>query len=150
MAKSPKRSGAKRPPAPTRRSHLAQPLLDAVGDPSSTGGAQGDLDVAPLLVALKIGALDEHLEQIGRIVNDRIAALNALDELIASAKLHVGDKVRLGHNLRPNYLHGRAATIMAKDGEKWIVRLDEPVQGKYANGDFRLSAIQLEPINGGE
>ena len=148
MAKSPKQERARRAPAATGRSHLAQPLLDAVADRSRTESAKGALDVAPLLVALKIGALDEHLEQIARIVNDSIVALNVLDELIAASKLHVGDKVRLGHNLRPNYLHGRAATIIAKDGEKWIVRLDEPVQGKYANGDFRLSAIQLEPVNG--
>lgn len=150
MAKSPKRPAAKRASAPTRQSHPAQSLLDAVGDPSSTGSPQRGLDVEPLLVALKIGALDDHLEQIGSIVNDRIAALNAIEELIASSKLHVGDKVRLGHNLRPDYLHGRAATIIAKDGEKWIVRLEEPIQGKYANGDFRLSAIQLEPVNGAE
>lgn len=146
MAKSPKRPGPRRAPAPSGRSHPAQSLLDGVADRSPSERAQGSLDVEPLLVALKSGALDEHLEQIGRIVNDRIAALNAIEELIASSKLHVGDRVRLGHNLRPNYLHGRVGTIIAKDGEKWIVRLDEPVQGKYANGDFRLSAIQLEPV----
>ena len=71
-------------------------------------------------------------------------------ELIAAARLHVGDTVRLGHNLKPNYLHGRAATIIKKDGDKWVVRLDEPITGKFANADLRLSASQLEPDQGSE
>lgn len=31
--------------------------------------------------------------------------------------------------------------------EKWMVRLGKPVQGKYANGNVRLSAIRLAPVN---
>jgi hypothetical protein len=67
------------------------------------------LDVEPLFIALRMGALDDHLEEIATIVNDRLAAINAIEELIASSRLHVGDRVRIGHNLRPLYLHGRAA-----------------------------------------
>ena len=73
-----------------------------------------------------------------------MAALNAIDELVAAGRLHVGDRVRLGHNLRPQYLHGRSVTIVAKDGDKWIVRLDEPV-GRFTNAVLRLRAIQLDP-----
>jgi hypothetical protein len=108
------------------------------------GERPGELDVEPLLVALRIGALDDHLQEIGTIVNDRVAALNAVDELRAASRFHVGDGVRLGHNLRPLYLHGSAATIIAKDGDKWVVHLEEPV-GRFANADVRLCAIQLEP-----
>lgn len=129
-----------RTPAPLR-ANLAQPLLDKV---VHAGKRPGELAVEPLLVALRIGALDDHLEEIGKLVNDRIAALNAIDEVRAASRLHVGDRVRLGHNLRPQYLHGRAATIIAKDGDKWVVRLEEPV-GRFANADIRLRAIQLEP-----
>lgn len=129
-----------------RRADLAQPLLDAaIG---STEHA-ATLDVEPLLVALRLGALDDHLEDIATIINHRIAALNAIDELVAASRLHVGDRVRIGHNLKPQYLHGRAARIIAKDGDKWIVRLDEPV-GRFTNGDLRLHAIQLEPLGGPE
>lgn len=78
-------------------------------------------------------------------MNDRLAAIEAIEELIAAARLHVGDTVRLGHNLKPNYLHGRTAKIIKKDGNKWVVRLDEPITGKFSNADLRLSARQLDP-----
>ena len=136
--KKPRSTGLPRP----RRADLAQPLIDAAVRSSEHPGT---LDAEPLLVALRLGALDDHLEEIATIVNDRIAALNAIDELVAASRLHVGDRVRIGHNLRPQYLHGRPATIVAKDGDKWIVRLDEPV-GRFTNADLRLHAIQLEPL----
>lgn len=137
--KKPQRS-APRP----RQPQAAQPLLDAVVNASRDSD---DLDVTPLLVALRIGALDDHLDQLGEIINERIRALNAIDELVAASKLKVGDRVRLGHNLRPLYLHGQPATIIAKDGDKWVVRLDKPV-GRFTDADIRLQAIQLEPAEG--
>ena len=140
MAK-PKKPRSTSLPRP-RRTDLAQPLLDAA---LRSNEHPGTLDVEPLLVALRLGALDDHLEEIGGIINDRIAALNAIDDMIAASRLHVGDRVRIGHNLRPQYLHGRPAKIIAKDGDKWIVRLDEPV-GRFTNADLRLHAIQLEPL----
>ena len=130
-----------------QRAALAQPLLDkAIGpDPSRPpSGPASELDVGPLFVALRLGALDGHLEELAREINDRIAAVEAIQEMIASSQLHVGDKARLGHNLRPNYLHGRSVTVLARDGEKWLVRLDEPVEGRYANADLRVYATQLE------
>jgi hypothetical protein len=134
---------AQKPRTPTpRRADLAQPLLDKVLDVASE--RPGELDIEPLLVALRIGALDDHLDEIGTIVNNRIVALNAIDDLRAASRLHVGDRVRLGHNLKPRYLHGREATIIARDGDKWVVRLDEPV-GRFTNADIRLRAIQLDP-----
>ena len=125
----------------TPRATAAQPLLDGVVD--SLERPVG-LDVEPLFAALLLGALDDHLEEIADLVNNRIAALDAVAELVAASRLHVGDRVRLGHNLKPLYLHGKNATIIAKDGEKWIVRLDEPV-GRFTNADIRLQAIQIEP-----
>jgi hypothetical protein len=129
------------PSAHSRRVAAAQPFLDSVVD---SPGRPSGLDVEPLFAALLLGALDEHLEEIAILVNNRIAALNAVAELVAASRLHVGDRVRLGHNLKPQYLHGKNATIVAKDGEKWIVRLDEPI-GRFTNADIRLQAIQLEP-----
>jgi hypothetical protein len=35
------------------------------------------------------------------------------------------------------------------DGEKWIVRLDEPV-GRFVDDDLRVSATQIEPIEASE
>lgn len=136
----------RRPAPPSRRA--AQPLLDALVGRTDVSPSEEEIDVAPLLAALRVGALDAHLPEIAQIVNDRLAALDAIAELVAASKLHVGDKVTLGHNLKPNYLHGRVATIIRKDGDKWVVRLDEPITGKFANADLRLSALQLEPIRG--
>lgn len=135
-----------RRPSPSSR-RAAQPLLDAVVGPGAPRTGE-EIDVAPLLAALRVGALDAHLSEIAQIVNDRLAALDAIAELVAASKLHVGDKVTLRHNLKPNYLHGRAATILRKGGDKWVVRLDEPITGKFANADLRLSALQLEPMRG--
>jgi hypothetical protein len=138
----------RRPPlSATERAALVQPLLDkALGLPPSrpSPGQNRELDIAPLLVALRTGALDGHLDVLAREVNDRLAAVQVIEELIAASKLNVGDKVRLGHNLRPKYLHGRSGTVIAQDGDKWVVRLDEPVEGRYADGDFRVYATQLE------
>ncbi|MGH8997368.1 MAG: hypothetical protein ACRDYB_15275, partial [Acidimicrobiales bacterium] len=105
----------RRPPLPSRpkRADLAQPLIDPLADPASL---LAGVDVEPLFVALRIGALDGHLEEIATLVNDRLTAINAVEELIAASHLKVGDRVRLGHNLRPQYLHGQMVTIIAKDG----------------------------------
>jgi len=57
----------------------------------------------------------------------------------------VGGRARLGHNLRPQYLHGRTVAIVAEEGEKWDVRLEEPV-GRFTNAYIRLYARQLEAV----
>jgi hypothetical protein len=128
------------PPLRPKRADLAQPLIDPLADPADY---LAGIDVEPLFVALRIGALDSHLEEIATLVNDRLAAITAVEELIAAGRLQVGNRVRLGHNLRPQYLHGRMVTIIAKDGEKWLVRLDEPV-GRFTNADLRVYARQLD------
>jgi hypothetical protein len=129
------------PPLRPKRADLAQPLIDPLADPATY---LAGVDVEPLFVALRVGALDEHLEEIATLVNDRLAAINAIEELMAASRLKVGDRVRLGHNLKPQYLHEQPVTIIAKDGEKWLVRLDEPV-GRFTNADLRVYARQLEP-----
>jgi len=102
----------RKPRTPTPRcANLTQQSLAKVLD---TGEHPGELDLEILLVALGIGALDDHLEEIGTIVNNRTRALNAIDELRTTSRLHVGDRMHLGHNLRPQYLAGRGATIIAR------------------------------------
>jgi hypothetical protein len=149
LSSPPSRKNQRRPVQ--RRADLAQPLLDAVVGPNKSSARSGTSEphIEPLLVALHLGLLDDHLAQIAQVVNTRLKALDAVGELIASSRLHVGDKVRLGHNLRPQYLHGRSATLVAQDGEKWLVRLDESV-GRFADDDLRVSATQIEPIEASE
>lgn len=129
------------PPLRPKRADLTQPVIDPLADPATY---LAGVDVEPLFVALRIGALDGHLEEIATLVNDRLAAIDAIEELIAASRLKVGDRVRLGHNLKPQYLNGQPVTVIAKDGEKWLVRLDEPV-GRFTNADLRVYARQLEP-----
>ncbi len=111
-----------------------------------TPESPGELGVEPPLAALGVGALDGHLEVLGTIANDRIVARNAVDELRAASRLHVGDRVRLGRNLKPRYVHSRPATSIAThgDGDKWVVRLDEPV-GWFTDAGIRLRAIRFDP-----
>ncbi len=133
-----------------QRAALAQPLLDAVVDPAPDEGVDEKIDIAPLPAARHLGRLDAHLVEIAHVANDRLAACEAVEELIAAAKLHVGDTVRLRHDSKPDYLHGRAAEIIEKDGDKWVVHLDEPTTGRFAVADLRLPATQLEPARGGD
>jgi hypothetical protein len=134
----------RRTPPPIRpiRADLSAPLIDPTTDPAAylTG-----IDVEPLFIAVRTGALDGHLERLASAVNERFAAIDAIEEIVAASRLHVGGRARLGHNLRPQYLHGRIVSIIAKEGEKWVVRLEEPV-GRFANADIRLYARQLEPV----
>jgi hypothetical protein len=134
------------PPLRQRRADLAQSAIDPMTDPAAY---LDGIDVEPLFVAIRIGALDGHLEEIATLVNGRLAAIGEVEELIAASRLHVGDRVRLGHNLKPQYLHGRMVTVIAKDKEKWLVRLDEPV-GRFTNADLRVHARQLEPVGAPE
>jgi hypothetical protein len=129
-----------RTPPPRRpiRAELSQPLVypnDRVGDV---------VDVEPLFMAVRTGLLDDYLEQLATVVNKRFEVIEEQREVAAARHLCAGARVRIGHNLRPLYLHGRPATVVEKDGEKWIVRLDEPV-GRFTNADLRLYARQLEP-----
>ena len=69
------------PPLRPKRSELAQSLIDPLADDATP---RTGIDVEPLFVALRIGALDDHLDEIATLVNARVAALNAalLDEPI--------------------------------------------------------------------
>jgi hypothetical protein len=107
---------------------------------SSTG-----LEIEPVLLAIRVGLLEDHLEAIVANAQARLDALEMAAKIIASATLKVGDRVELGHNLRPQYLHGKTARVIAQDGEKWIVRLEHPV-GRFKNADLRVSATQLATV----
>lgn len=104
-----------------------------------------ELPVDTLLLAISVGVLDDDLDRIARSVNTRVDALRQAAQLIAEATLKVGDRVTLGHNLEPLYLHGKPARVIAKDGEKWILRLEKPV-GRLKDADLRVSAFQIETV----
>jgi hypothetical protein len=140
VATNKKRTRPSRPATP--RADLSQTTPEKVAGilARSTG-----LDIEPLLLAIRVGLLDDHLDRIVTTVQTRVGALEAAAQIIADATLKVGDRVKLGHNLRPLYLHGKTARVIAQDGDKWIVRLDHPV-GRFKNADLRVSATQLETV----
>jgi hypothetical protein len=137
-AKKPRKPPARRP----IRADVSAPLIDPTTDPAAY---LASVDVEPLFIAVRTGALDGHLERLASAINERFATLDAIEEIVAARRLHVGARARLGHNLRPQYLHGRTVTVIAKEGEKWVVRLEEPV-GRFTNADIRLYARQLDPV----
>ena len=112
------------PPIRPIPADLSAPTVAPTSDPPVN---LAGIDVEPLFAALRMGALDGHLEELASAVNERFAAIDAIEELLAARYLRVGGRARLGHNLRPQYLHGRTVSIIAKEGEKWVVRLEEPV-----------------------
>jgi hypothetical protein len=136
-------------PAPDQARILADVLTngildDIVTDIAGPAPADGGLDVEPLLQAIVAGVLDDHLDRIAVVLNARVNALNQAEELIASGRFHIGDRVRIGHTLRPLYLHGRPGTITERTGNTWIVQLDEPV-GRYTTGELRCRSTDIEP-----
>jgi hypothetical protein len=139
VATNKKRTGPSRPAIPRADLSPATPEEVAGILARSTG-----LDIEPLLLAIRVGLLDDHLDRIVTTVQTRVGALEAA-QIIAAATLKVGDRVKLGHNLRPLYLHGKTARVIAQDGDKWIVRLDHPV-GRFKNADLRVSATQLATV----
>ena len=80
-----------------------------------------------LLLAIRLGFFDNDLDRIASTLQSRLDALHKAAQIIAKATLKIGDRVHLGHNLRPLYLHGQPARVIAKDGDKWVLRLDKPV-----------------------
>lgn len=119
-------------------------ILPEVADEIAGPPVPGPVDIEPLLVAVLAGVLDDHLERIAKVLNARLDALRLGAELLADTRFHVGDRVRLGHNLRPLYLHGRSGTIESRRGDTWVVQLDEPV-GRFTTGEVRVRSTQLEP-----
>jgi hypothetical protein len=54
------------------------------------------------------------------------------------ATLCRGDRVRIDHSARPQYLHDEPGTVIDWVGEKIVVRLDQPV-GRFVNGEVRCA-----------
>ena len=61
------------------------------------------------------------------------------------ANLRVGDRVRINHHAKPNYLHGQPGTVTGWAGQNVIVQLDQPV-GRFTTGQLRCPPLILEPL----
>ena len=100
--------------------------------------------VEGLVGFIATGALDEHLGVISRAVVERRRHLLRRESIRAMGSVDVGDRVRLGADIRPMYLRGRTGTVTGWTGRNVVVLLDVPV-GRYG-GELRCPPLALEVV----
>jgi hypothetical protein len=103
--------------------------------PARTPAAPADL----------VQAVDEELGVLGAVINERVRLLATARSMRTLASLRVGDRVQINHSAKPNYLHGRAATVTGWAGQNVVVQLDQPV-GRFTTGELRCPPLILEPL----
>jgi hypothetical protein len=77
--------------------------------------------------------------------SDRVEAIEAARLANALARLSLGDPVRIGHDVRPGYLHGLPATMIRRGTDTITIQLDRPA-GKYVDGCIRCSPLAVQKI----
>ena len=122
-------AGGSRPPDPTPNGHPRLP-------PNA---------IETLVALVTAGELDSELHLLYNTIGDRIEAIEAARLANALARLSIGDRVRIGHDVRPDYLHGLPATVIRRGTETITIQLDRPV-GKYVDGCIRCSPLAVEKI----
>jgi hypothetical protein len=95
--------------------------------------------------AIARGELDDELAVLGAVINQRVRLLATAQSMTTLASLRVGDRVRINHSAKPNYLHGRAGTVTGWAGQNVIVQLDQPA-GRFTTGELRCPPLVLEPL----
>jgi hypothetical protein len=98
-----------------------------------------------LLDAIAAGELDSHLTAIADAVGARRYLLHTVRSATALAELCIGDVVRINHTVRPQYLHGACATIVAIDDRTATVQLERSV-GRFRSGQVRCPALALDRV----
>ena len=101
--------------------------------------------VQAVVEAIARGELDDELVVLGAVINQRVRLLATARSMTTLASLRVGDRVRINHSAKPNYLHGRAATVSGWAGQNVVVQLDQPV-GRFTTGELRCPPLVLEPL----
>ena len=101
--------------------------------------------VQAVVEAIARGELDDELAVLGAVINQRVRLLTTAQSMITLASLRVGDRVRINHSAKPNYLHGRAGTVTGWAGQNVIIQLDQPA-GRFTTGELRCPPLLLEPL----
>ena len=122
----------------SRRARRPQPR------PARTPAAPVDL-VQAVVEAIARGELDDELAVLGAVINQRVRLLATARSMTTLASLRVGDRVRINHSAKPNYLHGQAGTVTGWAGQNVVVQLDQPV-GRFTSGELRCPPLVLEPL----
>ena len=122
----------------SRRARRPQPR------PARTPAVPVDL-VQAVVEAIARGELDGELAVLGAVINERLRLLATARSMTTLASLRVGDRVRINHSAKPNYLHGQAGTVTGWAGQNVVVQLDQPV-GRFTSGELRCPPLILEPL----
>jgi hypothetical protein len=101
--------------------------------------------VQAVVEAIARGELDDELAVLGAVINQRVRLLATARSMTTLASLRVGDRVRINHSAKPNYLHGQAGTVSGWAGQNVVVQLDQPV-GRFTTGELRCPPLVLEPL----
>jgi hypothetical protein len=101
--------------------------------------------IETLVALVTAGELDSELHLLYNTIGDRIEAIESARLANALARLSIGDRVRIGHDVRPGYLHGLPATVIRRGTDTITIRLDRPV-GKYVDGCIRCSPLAVQKI----
>jgi hypothetical protein len=125
----------------SRRARRPQPKPAA---PPAVPAVPVDL-VQVVVEAIARGELDGELAVLGAVINERVRLLATTRSMRTLASLRVGDRVRINHSAKPNYLHGRAGTVSGWAGQNVVVQLDQPV-GRFTTGELRCPPLVLEPL----
>jgi hypothetical protein len=80
--------------------------------------------VQAVVEAIARGELDDELGVLGAVINERVRLLATARSMRTLASLRVGDRVRINHSAKPNYLHGQPGTVIGWAGQNVIVQLD--------------------------
>jgi hypothetical protein len=122
-------AGSSRPAEPTPNDHPRLP-------PNA---------IETLVALVTAGELDSELPLLYNTIGHRMEAIEAARLANALARLSIGDRVRIGHDVRPGYLHGLPATVIRRGTETITIQLDHPV-GKYVDGCIRCSPLAVEKV----
>ena len=112
--------------------------------PSRSVTVPADL-VQAVVEAIARGELDDELGVLGAVINERLRLLATARSMTTLASLRIGDRVRINHHAKPNYLHGQPGTVTGWAGQNVIVQLDQPV-GRFTSGQLRCPPLILEPL----
>lgn len=131
-----------------RRSQPRPPSAGSSRTPDSTPNDHPRLPpnaIETLVALVTAGELDSDLPLLYNTIGDRLNAIAAARLANAMARLRIGDRVRIGHDVRPGYVHGLPATVIQRGTDTITIQLDRPI-GKFADGCIRCSPLAVEKL----
>ena len=140
------RTGARQRTAPLALVPAPGPTDPGASRPATTGPTDlGHQQIQMLIGLIATGGLDEHPSAISAALGERHHHLQRAQSNQAAAQIDIGDRVRVGHTVRPLYLHGAAGTVIGWAGQRVVVQLDQPI-GRCVTGQVCCPPLGLEPL----